>query len=97
VGNKDGLSGGRVALACQPDVVARRLASLEKDAKHLGRAVSAWQREMCHWTVLFSNIPGDWLNAEQLWILYRLRWQIELLFKRFKSEGGLAQSNSGHR
>ena len=52
---------------------------------------------MCHWTVLFSNIPADWLNAEQLWILYRLRWQIELLFKRFKSEGGLAQSDSGKR
>jgi len=97
VGNKNQLSGRLVALACPPDVVARRLANLEKDAKHRGRAVSVRQREMCHWTVLLSNIPSDWLNAEQLWTLYRLRWQIELLFKRFKSEGGLAQCNSGKR
>jgi len=97
VGNKNQVAGRLVALACPPDVVARRLANLEKDARHRGRPVSVRQREMCHWTVLFSNIPSDWLNAEQLWILYRLRWQIELLFKRFKSEGGLAQSNSGKR
>lgn len=98
VGNKNQVSGRLVALACPPDIVARRLANLEKDAKHRGRPVSARQREMCHWTVLFSNIPSDWLTAQQLWILYRLRWQIELLFKRFKSEGGLAQTRSdkGH-
>jgi hypothetical protein len=97
VGNKNQVSGRLVALACPPDLVARRLANLEKDAKHRGRSVSTRQREMCHWTVLFTNIPSDWLNAEQLWILYRLRWQIELLFKRFKSEGGLAQTSSGKR
>ena len=97
VGNKSRARGRLVALACPPDVVARRLANLEKGARRRGRPVSQRPREMCHWTVLFSNIPGDWLNAEQLWILYRLRWQIELLFKRFKSEGGLAQTSSGKR
>jgi hypothetical protein len=97
VGNKNRFQGRLVALACPADVVARRLANLEKDAKHRGRQVSQRQREMCHWTVLFTNIPRAWLNAEQLWILYRLRWQIELLFKRWKSEGGLAQSNSDKR
>jgi hypothetical protein len=66
VGNKKRVSGRLVALACPPDVVARRLAKLEKDAKHRGRPVSARQREMCRWTVLFSNIPGDWLTARQL-------------------------------
>lgn len=97
VGNKKQVSGRLVALACPPDVVARRLANLEKDAKHRGRCVSVRQREMCHWTVLFTNIPSDGLNVVQLWILYRLRWQIELLFKRFKSEGGLTQTKSKKR
>jgi hypothetical protein len=97
VGNKNRVWGRLVALRCPPDIVARRLANLEKDAKHRGRPVSQRQREMCRWTVLFSNIPGDWLTAGQLWLFYRLRWQIELLFKRFKSEGGLAQSSSGKR
>jgi hypothetical protein len=97
VGNKNRAEGRLVALACPQDVVARRLVNLEKDGKHRGRPVSVRQREMCHWTVLFSNIPGDWLNAEQLWIIYRLRWQIELLFKRFKTEGGLADTASNKR
>jgi hypothetical protein len=97
VGNKNRLKGRLVALACPADVVARRLANLEKDALHRGRPVSARQREMCHWTVLITNIPAEGLTVEQLWILYRLRWQIELLFKRFKSEGGLGQSNSDKR
>jgi hypothetical protein len=89
VGNKNQVSGRLVALACPADVVTRRLANLEKDAKHRGRPVSARQREMCHWTVLLSNIPGDWLNAQQLWILYRLRWQIEICHPDYPSSDHL--------
>src|SRR5207302_5950890 len=47
VGNKDSAEGRLVCLACPPGVVARRLASLEKDARHRGRPVSERQREMC--------------------------------------------------
>jgi hypothetical protein len=52
---------------------------------------------MCRWTVLFTNVPRERLTAAQVWEVYRLRWQIELLFKRFKSEGGLAETRSGKR
>jgi IS4 transposase len=34
-------------------------------------------------------VPAEVLTREQVWLLYRLRWQIELLFKRFKSLLGL--------
>jgi Transposase DDE domain len=94
VGDKEAVAGRLVALACPPGVVARRLARLEKDARHRGRPVSERQREFCHWTVLFTNVPPAWLTPAQLWEVYRLRWQIELLVKRFKSEGGLRQSGS---
>jgi Transposase DDE domain len=97
VGNKTRVTGRLVALACPAAVAARRLAALEKDAKHRGRTVSGRQREMCHWTVLLTNLPADPFDAESLWALYRLRWQIELLFKRFKSEGGLGQTSSTKR
>lgn len=97
VGNKQRVTGRLVALACPADVAARRLVALEKDAAHRHRAVSKRQREMCHWTVLLTNLPADGLGPQQLWQVYRLRWQIELLFKRFKSEGGLAETASGKR
>jgi DDE family transposase len=97
VGDKHPVAGRLVCLACPADVVARRLAQLEKGARHRGRPVSARQRETCRWTVLFSNVPAGRLGAAQVWQAYRLRWQIELLFKRFKSEGGLGQTSSTKR
>src|SRR5262249_12954270 len=96
-GNRDRGAGRLGGMAWPPGVVAKRLARLQKDAKHRGRPVSERQREMCRWTVLFTNVPRDRLSTEQVWQVYRLRWQIELLFKRFKSEGGLGQTRSGKR
>jgi Transposase DDE domain len=87
-------SGRLVAMACPQEVVARRLRNAAEEAKRRGGQVSKRQKEMCHWTVLLSNVPAEWLSAEQLWQAYRLRWQVELLFKRFKSEGGLGQTRS---
>jgi hypothetical protein len=31
-------------------------------------------------------VPLEWLTLEQISLIYRLRWQIELLFKLWKSE-----------
>jgi hypothetical protein len=95
VGSQGGVPGRLVALACPPDKAAWRLAKLKRDASRRGRAVSERQQEMCRWTVLFPNRSEDVLPRASLWRVYQLRWQIELLFKRFKSEGGLGQTRSG--
>jgi hypothetical protein len=97
VGNKSPLAGRLIALACPKGVVQRRLQKMEKSAERRNRPISSRQREMCYWTVFLTNVPQAWLAAEQVWLLYRLRWMIELLFKRFKSEGGLDSSRSAHR
>jgi hypothetical protein len=97
VGDKDHVEGRLICLACPADVAAKRLVRLQKDAKNRGRQVSQRQREMCRWTVLLTDVPRDRLSARQVWEVYRLRWQIELLFRRFKSEGGLGQTSSGKR
>ena len=40
------------------------------------------------WLNLFiTNIPTQWLSAEQVRATYSLRWQIELIFKVWKSQG----------
>jgi hypothetical protein len=94
VGDKRPVAGRLLALACPPGVVARRLARLDKEARRLNRAVSERQRELCHWTVLWTNVAAQVWTAEQAWEVYRLRWQVELLIRRFKSEGGLGSSTS---
>jgi hypothetical protein len=45
----------------------------------------------CDWTILVTNVPADLLTPKEAAVLYRARWQVELLFKRWKSQGLVAQ------
>lgn len=54
-----------------------------------GSKVSALDREAASYVVLFTTVPKSRLDAERCLALYRLRWQVELLFKRWKSLCGL--------
>jgi hypothetical protein len=44
--------------------------------------------------VYVTNAGGELLSIEEVVVLARLRWQIELLFKHWKSDGKLARSRS---
>ena len=39
----------------------------------------------CGWVIILTTIPPETLGAEVIGEYYRLRWQIELLIKRYKS------------
>jgi Transposase DDE domain len=54
------------------------------NAEHRGKA-SAESLEMAAYVALFTTAPSGQLSAAQCIEVYRLRWQIELLFKRWKS------------
>lgn len=41
---------------------------------------------MAHWTIYVTNVPPDLLTTQEVFILGRYRWQIELLFKLWKSD-----------
>ena len=43
--------------------------------------------QLCEWTLMVTNAPKELLSASEAIVLYRSRWQIELLFKRWKSIG----------
>ena len=47
----------------------------------------------CDWTILVTNVTTELelLTAKEIAVLYRARWQIELLFKRWKSLGRIAE------
>lgn len=90
-------TGGR--LACRllarrapAAVVAKRQSRLQQQARKKGRKVSAAQQTLCAWTVYLTNLRADQLRWEEAWVLARARWQIELLFKLWKSYGGLETS-----
>jgi hypothetical protein len=90
VGEAGELACRLLACRCPPDVTKRRRERAEATARKKGRPVSARQRELAGWTVLVTDLPADRLSFAEAWELYRARWQVELLFKRLKSTGGLA-------
>lgn len=75
-----------------PEVAAKRLRRLEKRAQKSGRPVSAAQTLLCQWNVLVTNAPGEMVSLREACVLARLRWQVELLFKLWKSQGRLDES-----
>jgi hypothetical protein len=56
-----------------------------------GREPSAARLAWCDWTILVTNAPADVLTVKEAVVLYRARWQVELLFKRWKSQGLVAE------
>jgi Transposase DDE domain len=78
-----------IVLRVPQEVAARRRqAALEKARKH-GRTASAEQLAWCDWTIYLTNCPAELLTWKEIVVLYRARWQIELLFKLWKSHSQL--------
>lgn len=71
----------------------RRRKLRQKACKH-GRTPSASQLTLCDWTILVTNVPAALLTLAEAMILLRVRWQIELLFKHWKSVGQVDESRS---
>lgn len=73
-----------------PQAVAdERRRKLREEALRRGKPLSARRLALADWTILVTNLPAEMLSVRQAMILIRVRWQIELLFKLWKSHGHL--------
>jgi hypothetical protein len=79
-----------VAARVPASVAAERRRRLRQTAKKKGQMVSQAALARGDWTLLATNVPAERLSAVEAQGLYRARWQIELLFKRWKHDGHLA-------
>jgi len=80
----------RMILHRVPQKVATlRRARMAATAKRKGETVSAERLALADWTIIVTNVPAERLSADEALVLLRLRWQIELLFKLWKSHGSL--------
>lgn len=59
-----------------------------------GRQQTARHLATCDWTVFLTSCSNELLSWKEVVVLYRLRWQIELLFKLWKSHNALADHRS---
>jgi len=74
---------GRLIGIHLPQDAAR--AARERTRREDGPAVTAEKLEASEYVVLFTTAPASRMSAERCVEAYRLRWQVELQFKRWKS------------
>ncbi len=91
VGEGDPVAGRLIARRCPPAVAAERRRRLAKTARRKGQLGGRAAQVLCEWTVYFTDLPADRFGEAELEVLYRCRWQVELLFKRLKSLGGVGK------
>lgn len=79
---------GRLMVTRVPQEVAdQRRRRLRKTAQKKGVTPSAVALALAEWTILLTNIPASLLTITEALVLSKVRWQIELLFKLWKSHG----------
>ena len=75
---------------CPPEMAARRRQALYDRMRKKGKTPGRRQLVLCDWWVLATNLPPERLRPAEASALYRSRWQLELVFKRWKSIGQLS-------
>jgi hypothetical protein len=68
------------------EIADKRLMEANKRAKDTGREMSKSKRFFLNFAIFVTNVPQTLLSAELVGTIYRLRWEIELVFKRWKSQ-----------
>lgn len=63
----------------------RRRAQLREKYRTRGRQPTEEALQLAGWLIVFTNAPADLLPTAAVGFLYRVRWQVELVFKQFKS------------
>lgn len=91
LGKKQRLACRLIAWRLPQEQADRRRQKLRQESlRKRGQEPTAERLAWCDWTILVTSVPIELLTPEEAVILYRARWQIELLFKRWKSQGLVA-------
>jgi hypothetical protein len=78
----------RLLLQRVPQEVAdQRRRRLRKEARRHGRVATEATLALAAWTLLITNTPSELLSLKEALVVARVRWQIELVFKLWKSQG----------
>ncbi len=76
------------------EAAGRCRAKMKENAKNNGKTASQDSLALCDWKLLVTNADSELLPFNDGFLFYSVRWQIELLFKLWKSHGKLGRSAS---
>jgi hypothetical protein len=71
------------------EVADERRRKAQEAARRKGRTLSPRHLALLSWSLYITNVPPELLSLEEAVRLYRVRWQIELIFKVWKNEAQL--------
>jgi hypothetical protein len=94
LGAKQRLAARLVMARVPPEVAAARRRALRAKARKKGYTPSADKLALCDWNVYVTNAPPALVDVDEILALARARWQVECLFRHWKSDGRLARSRS---
>jgi hypothetical protein len=83
-----------LALRLPSEVAETRRRQIREAARSKGQTVSQVVLALADWFILVTNVPAELLSLREAIVLARARWQIELLFKLWKSHGQIDEWRS---
>jgi hypothetical protein len=86
VGQRKRLPARLVAERVPQPVVAQRHERIRETARQNQTSPSHQALALAHWTLYLTNTSPALLSTQQVFVMGRYRWQIELLFKLWKSD-----------
>lgn len=75
-----------VAYRIPKDIIAKRRRMTHKRAKEMGRITSQEKLALLDFSLFVTNIPSEMISEELIGTIYRIRWEIELIFRNWKSQ-----------
>jgi hypothetical protein len=87
LGVKERLPCRMLARRVPEKVASERRRKIRADATRRGKMPPKKQLELADWTIIVTSVPQELLTLDEAFVLLRIRWQIELLFKLWKRDG----------
>jgi hypothetical protein len=85
-----------VAFRLSPESAGRQRQGLRESLRTRGRVPSVKALQLAGWRLLLTNAPEAKLPTAMLSYVYRLRWQVELIFRQAKSVLRLDKTESAN-
>lgn len=76
-----------IAVKVAAEEIEKRIRKISDDARKKCKPISKLREELIDFNIYLTNVPDTLLKFKEIIVLMKSRWQIELLFKLWKSEG----------
>ena len=94
IGEAERVPSRLIAVRLPDDIVNERRRVAKQKAKEKGYTPTATHLFLLGWNLFITNVPGEMWTPETVMKAYPIRWQIELIFKSWKSHCHLAVINA---